>query len=341
MAESNINHEGIEAYASNFASKVSEDFFRKSPKINGKDILEFTPIAQVNAFILKMLLSEWKKEFSKLKSPYFDYEDAEVNQALKTFMNVLSKNIAISRADFEPLVRQAVQDAILIIYSPYDYYCKEIRKQDPIDLAALEEANKYIKVNKHLMAAYLNKLKEKPGKELPSEDGFKLLNEVFEEIQEDPEDFEPFTKAFSEISRLTLEVIYGQEKQDESSAQPTTEKPTSTATESTALNDRFAKKATTLNETLSKGEKQASLADVHEGHTVANLKSYLSLNQKFMFTKQIFGGNREAFDAAITFLDECQNRKDAVAYIKKTCKVEVLETEEGLEFLSIVDKKYP
>lgn len=341
MAESNINRKGIESYAGNFATKISDDFFKNIQKIHGKEILDFTPIPQVNAFILKMLLTEWKQEFSSLKSPYFNYENQEVQQALKAFMNVLSKNIAISRTDFEPLVRKAVQDAILIIYSPYDYYCKEIRKQDPIDIHALEEASKYIKVNKHLMEAYLNKLKEKHGKELPSEEGFKVLNEVFEEIQEDPEDFEPFIKVFSEISPLTLEMIYGQEKQEEPKESPGNEKPDAPAPEGTALNDRFAKNTTTLNETLSKGDKQASLADVHEGHTVANLKSYLSLNQKFMFTKQIFGGNREAFDEAITFLDECQNRKDAVAYIKKNCKVDALETEEGLEFLSIVDKKYP
>ena len=108
--ESNINHAFIADYSKSFAQKLLQSFFSPGKSfVNGEELLSFTEIQQLNYFILKGLFSKWKEEINNLKSPYFDYEQEEVKEALKEFMNILSKHILVDKDDLSPLVEEAVK----------------------------------------------------------------------------------------------------------------------------------------------------------------------------------------------------------------------------------------
>src|SRR5690606_38002277 len=124
--DSKLNYPAIEAYSAAYAKKLTNSFFREEEFINGKQILELSNVPQVHLLVITNLFQKWKKESGTLQSPYFNYEAEEVKSALQRFMNVLSNNIAIKKANFEPLIKKSVTDALLLIFSPYDFFKKEI-----------------------------------------------------------------------------------------------------------------------------------------------------------------------------------------------------------------------
>ncbi len=98
--ESKLNHSSIDAYSREYAEIIASDFYTNQDVIQGRQIVELCEIRQVNFFVLKILFQKWKKETAKLESPYFDYTEKSVLDALSTFMNVLSQNISVKIEHF-------------------------------------------------------------------------------------------------------------------------------------------------------------------------------------------------------------------------------------------------
>src|SRR4051812_16700045 len=115
----NINHQKLEAYSRALAEKLSTDFFREKNFASGEDILHFTPIEQINLFIIKIVFDKWKEENEKLRSSYFDYENGEVKEALGNLMVKLSQHIAIRKEHFDNLLNKAIRDTLFMIADPY------------------------------------------------------------------------------------------------------------------------------------------------------------------------------------------------------------------------------
>ena len=108
-----INEDFIDSYCEKFASKVNDSFFLGDKIIiSGKEILGVTPSIQTNYFVLKLLFRYWKGETKKLESPFFNYENDVVKEALTEFMNVLSQHIEVHKNRFQLLLNHAVKDAL-------------------------------------------------------------------------------------------------------------------------------------------------------------------------------------------------------------------------------------
>ncbi len=153
--ENKLNYQAIEEYARAFARKESSSFFSKHDRISGEEILALSPLRQVNLFVLRRLYEQWQKEAARLRSPYFNYEHAQVKEAMKQFLNTLSKHILIGRDEFEPLLAKAVVDTLVLTLAPVEFFSKETERfADPmVALAKLKELGKYITVNKILIQA--------------------------------------------------------------------------------------------------------------------------------------------------------------------------------------------
>ena len=124
-----INGNYLENYARSYAELVCDQFFSTRQFITGQEIIQLTPSAQVNFFIIKRLFELWQEELGKLKSsPYFDYRDIAVHEALTQFMNVLSRRIKVERRYFESTVQEAVQEAIQLATDPVHFYQVELEK---------------------------------------------------------------------------------------------------------------------------------------------------------------------------------------------------------------------
>ena len=81
-----ISLESISRYGDAYTEEVLKGFFTSKEKITGSEILSLSNIQQVNLFVVRDLFKTWKEETKKLKSPYFNYESADVKEAFETLM---------------------------------------------------------------------------------------------------------------------------------------------------------------------------------------------------------------------------------------------------------------
>ncbi len=338
--ESNINHQVIRSYSREFSEKLSEEFFKNKTSISGDEILTFSKIRQINLFILRILFEQWKSEFARLRSPYFDYESEEVQKAARAYMNVLSRNILIKKDDFLPLLEEATYETILLIFSPYEFYLREISRTDREQLSVPElgEMKKYIKVNNLLLQAYLDRLDSNGMLTLTREDAVKIFDEVCEDTKDTPEEFDEYLIQFSNVIPLDLDVLYSSTEEN-----PVRKENEEGEEDTKSLNEKFKRKKRTLLDALSNVKKEV-LVEIHEKQPIEDIKKSITLNQRFMFEKELFNGDKDEFNMVIDYLNNCESRAEAMDFIHENYvnkKGWDLEKTEVAELFRLIEKRFP
>jgi len=314
-----ISLEAIALYSDAFAEKVLNRFFEKKKSITGKEILTLCDVQQVNLFVIRELFRTWREETRKLKSPYFDYEHAEVKEALELYMGVLSQHIVIDRAHFSPLLKKAVSATLLVIFNPYDYFSVLISgTNNKLDVATFREEIKYLKVNKAPLERLLQKLHELEVSEISGNEAFGILDQILEEVNFTPEDVEPYFAQFSKIEKLSPDTFYIKkpEPQKASETQPK------------------------VVEEGHKGDKKQKATLAENFQKINSIKDRLTINQKFMFTKVLFNGDFELFTKAIEEIDRQASIAGAQKYLSQFEDEWDRESEEYLEFIEIIEKRF-
>lgn len=327
--ESKINHSAIEAYSKSFAKKISQSFFENKDAITGHEILKLTPIKQVNLLVINLIFKKWKLESSRLQSPFFDYSHKEVKAALSLFMNSLSQHISIKREHFEPLLSQAVRDTLLLICSPYDYYSREInrKEQSRVSLDELNDTFKYLKINTHLLELLIDRFEKDKIDRAFNDEAFEIFNEVCEQATESPEDIEKHLVLFNNVAPITIDKIYADSEKSEQVA-PQKTAPVKQA--QSTVNEMLAVEKTTVSEKLNKQKDRS-------------IQKNLTLNQRIMFIKELFGGDQAIFSTAIESLDKQTNYEQAADLVKSnwanTNKWD-MDSEEVIEFMEMLANRY-
>lgn len=326
--ESKLNHKILNSYSEKYSTKILDDFFTDKERINGKEILNLCETHQINLFVLKNLLTQWKKEAEKLKSPYFDYNSPEVHKALNEFLNVLSRNILINKEHFKELLEKAVHDTLLIIFSPYDFFINELRNEENvIRVSDLKEYSKYIKINGHLYDAFLNELEKRGLSEEKPAEITAILKGVFENFTGTPEDIDDYIDQLSKTIPLNTDEVYL-----EDSATNITY-PSGGELEETPQ---------TLNE-MHRKEEDESIAEKLQNEKIDSINKQLTLNQRFMFVKELFDGDVEEFNKTVDYLDNCQNRDEALSYLEENYTKSSSwdkDSEEVTEFYDLIYRKF-
>lgn len=347
------NSTDVETYAKAFSSLICDEYFKNQKTISGGDILKITEIKQLNLLVIRNLFERWQEESSRLKSPYFDFENEEVKSALASFMNTLSRFISVSRDKFEVLLAKSTQDTLQLSLEPKGYFDNLMRNLPEFKLTASWVATnkKYFQINKPVLDALEHKLN---GGSVFANQGIDWLKEIFESFNgEDPsvllEDFDGILKLnlgessvnksfFDEAleaspmptpSKRTLEPsqekpeIAAQVRQAMSpnpvstqSTVPPAVKPTATKTvskEPLSLNDRLLNGSKTLNDSK-ESAKVANLLDTHSRSKITSLKSGISLNQRFLFINNLFAGNQDSYGRSMETLDACGSLTEAMNY---------------------------
>jgi len=150
-----------EQYGRKLATHLCDQHFgaRPTATLDGPAVLRFTPIRQVNLFVVQQLLTQWTQEMARLRSPYFDFEAEDVRAALTQFMNVLSRRIKLGRAAFEPLLARAITDTLAAAQDPAGTFeDKLLNRQPSATTAQLRDALRYLDVNKPLYQSFLDTL---------------------------------------------------------------------------------------------------------------------------------------------------------------------------------------
>lgn len=345
-----ISLEAIAQYGDSYTAKILNRFFGTKDRISGSEILTLCNVQQANLFVISELFKTWKDETKKLKSHYFDYENPDVKEAMQQLMSVLSKNIAIDRPHFEPLLKKAVNQTLLLVFDPYDFFAMIITGQNnTLELAAFKEEIRYLKVNKAPLERMLQKLEEKGVKEISGNEAFSILDQILEEVSFNPEDVEEYIEKFSSVVPLDANNFYvtkitTQPVPKPVAPEPIIEKQKVKPPENDISRPPAGKvpvqttTSSTVNDTLTRSGRPTLVDNFQK---IAKIKDSLTINQKFMFTKVLFHGDFELFSKAIDHLDKLDDMKTALRYIENEhAAAWDNESEEYHEFMELVEKRF-
>jgi hypothetical protein len=341
--ESVINHEYINNYAEAYANRIVDRYFSENMIIDGENILAITEIRQINLFVVKNIMVKWLAESKKLRSPFFDYNSPEVQSALQDFMNVLSKNISIEQKTFKPLLKMAITDVLLLLFSPYDFFSTELLNiGSPITLEELHKRKKFIQINSELFNAYINKIESIGVNNLQIKEAKQYFDEVCEDINFSPEEPDEYIKLFSNEITLEINKVYG-EVDNESSKEEMTEGIAVSKEDKVPIHEKFYEQKSTLVDELKK-EPVGTVLDYHKRQKIKSIKRNISIQQRFRFVRELFEENDDFFNETIDFLDGCGENNAATDYLNEhffdSGKWDN-EDEVVIEFISVVKKKFP
>jgi hypothetical protein len=377
-----VNSNYVENYAKEFSKKVCEGYFPTKKYMTGQDIITLTPSVQVNFFIIKTLFEAWQLELEKLKSnPFFDYRDKTVHEALREFMNVLSRTIKIERAHFEPLLEQSVKDSILLAVDPLEFYKNEFGKLKG------HEINQYLKENKKYIKWHTNlitNLIDKAGLSYTHEAYQEALKNNFQNQKEKLESFKILLNSMGQVVFLDFdqiaEVDFIKAKSEKKVEPIPALKETDTSFFDTLEESKDSEFEIQEDSGL-KAEFEESLLQEEE-HVLENipteklfktirpdqgidpakvwvrfeneqysimkgsikeLSESIGLNQRFMFTKDLFEGNPDLLKHALKSIDECGSFVEAIHLLNERYVGELgwnKDSDVVDEFLQLIFRKF-
>ena len=360
------NSADAETYAKAFSNLICNEFFKTQNTISGGEILKITEINQLNLLVIRNLFEKWNEESSRIKSPYFDFNNDEVKTALAEFMNILSRFISVNKDKFESLLALSVKDTLQLCLEPRSYYENLMRNLPEFKLTPewIENNKKYFQINKEPLLALETQVN---GQNIFANQAIEELEGIFtyylaEDASELLEDFDNIMKLnlgnasskksfFDEALENTSEPI----KTLELAAKITppavatvtpTVKPMAKINEMNAeprsLNDKLINVNRTLNDKVVL-EKNKNLLDSHSTSKITSLKNGISLNQRFLFINNLFGGNQDAYHKTIENLESCGSLAQAQNLIVNEVAIQHSwdnKSVEAEEFYALIGRKF-
>ena len=334
-------------YGRRLAARLCVQHFGSHPTatLDGPALLKFTPIRQLNLLVIRQLLGQWQTETARLRSPFFDFEAAPVQAALGQFMNVLSRHISLSRTAFEPLLVQATADTLGLVADPAGSFQRLfLDSTEAPNLAGLRDSLRYIDVDKTFFQGFVESLPvsndltpdflihrfelyhaanyktHQPMQRLVEELSALLPLTTADLLEDGPVSVTAVT-AMPEPAPVAPAVV----------AEPVLVTPPTfvtapvstpafsiiTETASVPLHEKLkAGQATSpaLAETLRATAAPASMAE-RTAPKVETLREAISINQRFSFINELFGGENMDYHAAIQHLDSLSTPDQARAYV--------------------------
>jgi hypothetical protein len=394
-----LNLSAVEKYAKAFAAKVCDDFFGQNNAIDGKQILTLSTIQQVNLLTIKGLFEKWQGETQRLRSPYFNYENPAVQDALRQFMNTVSQYISVKREHFETLFSDATAETLVLAIEPEIYFKEAMRDLPNFKLTkeSLQGLSKYVQINKPVLdkvserlgsqefvfanqgmnwveeicktssledsETYLSKFAEilpipdellgkEPAKVIvESQPNASFFDQELSNIVKTPEPVieapKPIEPVIPKIEERVVEVQKVIEPIVEvvkpepivEAVKPVVEPPKPKDDE--RLNDKLNANTETINDKMVRNEK--TLLEVHQSTKIGNITSAISLNQRFLFTNNLFAGNIQAFNHALDELELCKDFGEAKELLLKKYVPKYLwdiTSAEAEEFIDIIKRRF-
>lgn len=326
-----LKQDSIQGFSSKICQSVCDRFYASNDKMDGAGLMQLTGSKQVNAFLVKALFEKWQQETEKLKSPYFDFEQKKVQEALKTFMNVLSAHMSIARVDMEPLLEQAVRETVLITFDPVAYVQSVLSKSGSL-------STKYIKTRV---------------------DSFKKLKSISYVTEDDfesdfPMEPEAFVKLlggkvgdlFEEESRSFFEqadeVFDAEEEEDAPEPTVLEEKQENEEVKKApkSIAEDHEEDSDTVNDKFNGNEKVQTLADKLNQGKKKSLENSLNLNEKFMFVNSLFEGDKQKLSEALADMEEAGDLEGAKMKAYKYSEDWDMESEEVAAFFEVIERRF-
>lgn len=298
-----VNRDYLKSYSVSYTNNILEIAFKESPYLLGEDLTGLCTPAQVNYNLLKNIFLQWEAEVSKLQSPYFDYSATAVQSALKSFMDVLSRHIRLDKSSLRPLLQQAVEETMYQVFEPAYYfeYFLWPDQTEHLGIKELSKLQKFVKINKGLLQEIKEEAQAKNDEGISVSFYHQLLTSKLDSWKDNWEPVDPYAEEFSKIVSLQMPSLWSSE---------TAESRTDANGTSRNVNDQYSKPVVSLNDKLQKD--QSTLADEHLNKKVENIQQSLTINQKFMFVNELYGGNSEEFRIVLDKIEGCNTYGEAV-----------------------------
>jgi hypothetical protein len=118
-----------------------------------------------------------------------------------------------------------------------------------------------------------------------------------------------------------------------------TAKPAGKIAESTIIADTFGL-TDRINEKMGSLREDDDVSEIIKSKPLINLSDAIGVNDKFLFIRELFGGNPESYNQAISRLDNAENIEDARAVIM-SYSGDNKETDAIRQLLDLVKRKFP
>lgn len=347
-----LDQDYIDSYSKDFSKKICDNHFTHQKRISGQEIIELSASTQLNLMVIRELFLDWQKQVDNFsQNPYFDYSDPKVQEALDTFMNVLSRSISIEKSDFELLLTKAVANTLLLAIEPVSFMEQALEEVTGDYNAQIKELKKYIKWHRAAWEHAADDLAANPsnlfwkqklyeGFEKEADESMQpvVLLKPFQEIL--PLDFNRLvTEAPTPIeAKVEAEII--EEEKEVSPHYIIEEKEVAENEPSPNANEKET--IETIDPAIVWAKFDAEENPYMKG-SIAQLKDGMGINQRIMFTKRLFQGNPDLMEQALIELDETESFYEAIDLLNQSFVKSLnwdIHSEEVMELLQLIFRKY-
>ncbi|GJM29345.1 MAG: hypothetical protein DHS20C17_19800 [Cyclobacteriaceae bacterium] len=331
-----INRDYIKSYCASYTNNILDTAFKDNPYLFGNDLKQLCNPEQINFNLLRTIFLQWEAEVSKMQNPYFDHEAPSVKNALKAYMEVLSRHIKLDKSSLRPLLQQAVEETIYQVFSP-SYFFENLlwpTRMGRMRLSELSKLKKFIRINQGFLKELIDQWEVEKRQEVELEE-FRNQISAKAEQWEQWESTSEYALAFSKVVAIHTQSLWN--KQKDASSQDVVEDNLK------SVNQRFTKEVTSLNDALQKD--QITLADKlnKQVDKVDNLKKDLNINQKYRFINELYGGNSIEFNQVLDLVDQCSSYTEAIEVLDQKSSLRMqwnMEGEAVKEFITVVSKRF-
>ena len=337
-----LDYSALDQYCQTFSERVVREVYAHQPRVSGPDILSLSPVKQVNFFVIMALFDQWQQEIDRLESPYFDYDHEEVQVALEEFMNTLSQHISVTEPQLHPLLVTATRDALLLMLSPVEYFQGVLDRLRRERLYAEDVKGwiKYVKINRAPLDRLSDRVAGSNGSGVSADEAAQLLRARAAELPTELP-FE-YRQEFSQVVPLSEDDLLEASREAPPEPEPTSNFAEPAPLESSSSSSEDPPVPRTLNDELTPGQR-ATLVDLHQQQKIANIKSYIGVNQRFMFIRELFGNNADAYNEALDELEQQNTYIEAFNHLRNQYAQPnrwKMDSEEVVEFLEIIAKRF-
>jgi len=306
--ENKINTVFLVEYSKDLSKKLIDNSLQEKEFISGPDIVKFCAIPQVNYFILRNLFQTWLEEREKLRVPFFDYSSPEVKKAIQVYLDTLSHHIKLDKDLFQKLLETAIYDTLELVLSPFKFFKSKVVKVvgGKVMKGDIQNELKYFKYNKIVLEDLMASMQKFPLNEINGEDFLDTLHEIIQRDDTSLTSPESVISEFNEISMVTMEeIIIDYTIKKERTLIPVLEIEEPIIEETIdSLNDKFKD-----------SEKAKPLHEILVENSSNDLYSSLSLNDRFLFSNELFLGSQEALKSVSEKLKDFDNYDTARLFL--------------------------
>ena len=114
-------------------------------------------------------------------------------------------------------------------------------------------------------------------------------------------------------------------------------------TKDSTINDTFSEETHTINERFESESHSSSIAKAHETEKISEIQKSISVNQRYMFLNDLFGGDREVYEQALNNVENSASFDDSVELLVQNYSKKYewdMNSDEVKELLKVIFKRF-